>query len=42
MRFDLESGMVGDVQRPQDEVVAPATEKWMRARMAAAKEGKSL
>ena len=42
MRFDLTSGMVGDVQRPQDEIVAPATEKWMRARMAAAKEGGSL
>ena len=42
MQFDLKSGMVGDVQRPTDEAVAPATEKWMRARMAAAKGGTSL
>ena len=33
MRFDLTSAMEGDVMRPENETVSPATEAWMRRRM---------
>ena len=33
MRFDLHSEMEGDVMIPENEVVSPATERWMRSRM---------
>jgi hypothetical protein len=33
MRFDLHSGMEGDVMRPENETVSPAKEAWMRSRM---------
>ena len=33
MRFDLNSCMEGDVMRPENELVSPAVEAWMKRRI---------
>ena len=38
MRFDLKYGMSDDILRPENEIVSPAVEAWMRGRMKAAEK----